>query len=513
MFGEGLGTVYQMKKTKTISSKQAVKKSSTMESRKTSLNQAKPRTATRNQTQKNRLKPQKGIKTNSTSNQLVTSKKEFSGIVDDIGKAVDLGLSLADTVVTTIENPIDGLLNKVPNTIAKFADMANNVSVPLVPGAKDSQIKITGPILAESKEEKFISALKQDIPVVQTTLMPSAYSADYAPAPLVIKDAHYGNTPCVRVNGSIIVRQISASDCSGVLERHTAGFLNPATQNFGNILKTMANQYQKHLWLNVSMFYISNCGTQITGNVILTFQNSPNISYTPTTDIKELSQRSQFIQGHINKGLTLPLKGDHKQLYNFFSGTSSDMKFYSDWSFELWLLGCCSTDGVLGYLGMTFDVLLFSRIENPLIGLNVFSVRSIEFLRAYCGYSTETCFDLLEKIMYHFEPEELQETYCTNVSNKLAPFNASIRSGRFNLEGCDQLILKELGWSDLRKNHPVRYFVAALCHLFEIRNYDLTLLSRYQYEFNFISTFIEYILENYEKDYDLPPENVLDFKL
>jgi hypothetical protein len=155
--------------------KQAVNKANVSKGKDTRVasNQAKPRMQT-SQNAKSKIK----VNIKPKSNQLKTST-EFTGIVDDIGRAVDFGLNLADTVVSTVENPIDGLLNKVPNSIAKFADMVNNVSKPLVPNSSEkNQTVLSGPILKESKEEKFISALKQDVPGLQTTLIPSSYSPD-----------------------------------------------------------------------------------------------------------------------------------------------------------------------------------------------------------------------------------------------------------------------------------------------------------------------------------------------
>jgi hypothetical protein len=389
--------------------------------------------------------------------------------------------------------------------------MVNNVSKPLVPNSSEkNQTVLSGPILKESKEEKFISALKQDVPVIQTTLIPSSYSPDYSPAPLVIKDAMYGNTPCVRINGSVIIEAVSAPDCSGSLVPLRRGFLNPGVSNLGPIMLQMSNQYQKHLWLNTALFYTPQCPTSVKGAVILTWQNSPNVTYTPTTSLTELSQRSSFVLGHVHKGLTLPLKGDHKQLYNWFGTTASDLKFYSDWSYEWWTVGSCNNDGVLGYVGMTFDLLLFSRIENKLIGLDVMPKQTLSLLHYSSGYSIDTCASLLSKIQDYFEPndedkdDERRFITQSKITKQLNIYNKMIKSGKLELAGLDEVILQGLGWDKSKFTHPIRAFVSNFIRLMEIRSYDFTLLSRYNVDFNFISTFIEYVLTNQEVPMDIP---------
>lgn len=426
-----------------------------------------------------------------------TSDKKFSGIIDNIGSMFDAGVSVADTIITTMENPVDGLLNKLPNSIAKIADMANTISKPLVPNSNEEKKPvITGPILKESKEEKFITRLKKDIPVVNITQMPSSYSPDYSPAPLTIKDSMFGNTPCVRINGSVIMEGVQAPDNTGTLHRLRTGFLNPGTTNVGSILRTMTGQYQKHLWLNAALFYIPQCPTTVQGNIMLSWQNSPNNAYTPTTFLTELSQRSSFAQGHVNKGLTLPLKGDHKQLYNWFSTYTSDMKFYSDWSYEWWCIGLNNSVGQVGYIGLTFDVLLFSRIENPVIGLMNTPRQISHYISCNSGFSDEKTMSILERLF-----EKLEGIDQTSVCQK-----ALVR-GTYTLDSLKvrDLIIQIMDWSGkIQHGNAYCRFLDSFQDVIQMRSNDLILMSHFNlYSTNkfidLLSTFLAYIV-NYSQD-------------
>lgn len=415
----------------------------------------------------------------------IKQKANFSGIYEDVKQGIDVGLSLVDTIVSTVENPIDGLVNKLPNSIAKFADMANSISKPLVPNSNDRPVSVTGPVLQGSKDEKFLNKLKEEIPLVTVTQFPSSFSPDYSPAPLVIKDAVFGKTPCIRINGSVIIESITMSS---LLFRHRSGFLNPGTTNLGTILPTMSNQYQKHIWLNTALFYIPQCPSTSTGNIILTWQNSPNNTYTPTTSMTELSQRSQYVQGHVNRGMTLPLKGDHKILYNFFGTASSDLKFYSDWSYEWWSVGGIQSE-LVGYIGITFDLLLFSRIESPLIGLSYVPHQVLFYLSCCSGFSLEDTRTLLERVynkLIDLQENSLELIVVSTLTNRFRKNRVD-----FNLVG--DHVKKIMNWEG--KPLPYHNFLSALTDIFRIRQIEIQLsLKLNPNEDNFITSYIFFIL-------------------
>lgn len=431
-----------------------------------------------------------------------------------LNKLVNTGLSIADTIVTTMENPVDGLMNKLPNSILKVADMLNDTNKPLVPNAKETfKPQISGQIVSGSKEEKFITGLKEQIPVVTITQLPSSHSADYTPAPLTIKDVVYGKTPCIRINGSVIIEPLQMAG-TPILWRNRTGFLNPATTNLGTILSTTANMYQRHLWLNCALFYIPQCPTTFEGNVILSWQNSPNNTYTPTTSITELSQRSSFVQGHINKGLTLPLKGEHKQLYNWFYGTSSDIKFYSDWSYEWWTIGSPFTSPAttVGYIGMTFDLLLFSRIESPLIGLMSFPRQSINYISCSTGISYDKVVnilgDMVEMINHHRSNSlKIDDKYNTTIQLPFQKF--ALKRAIPSKESFILAMVEILGWEKFNSaevrysgGHPLIRLLEIIHEIIVFRQYDLVLLSNTDKSLDLFSTLLIYILNNHSDDFD-----------
>jgi hypothetical protein len=318
------------------------------------------------------------------------------GIIDDIGKIVELGVSAVDTVVSTVENPIDGIINKLPNTVAKFADAMGGHKVSLDPKAP-GQVSINGPIDSGSKEEKFIDNLKKEIPVIQTQGIPSSFASDYKAPPVTTKDITYQGVNCLKVSGSVVLSTLVVPATTG-LNRIQTRPLNP--QIFGGQLGALSNLYQRHLWMNVAMFYIPNCPTTASGNVILTFQNSPNTSYTATTAINSLSQRDLFSMGSVYKGLTLPLIGQFKQQYNLpNAGSSSDIRFFADWAYEIWCYAVGGNPGdMLGTYGLTYDIILFSRIEADNIVLSMFDIFK-SCLQIYTGLDESKCMNLVERLV------------------------------------------------------------------------------------------------------------------
>jgi hypothetical protein len=425
-------------------------------------------------------------------------KTKRLGLLED---TISTGLSVADTIVSTFENPIDGLLNKAPNSILKVADMASKVVTSLQPNR--SNIQITGPVVEGSKEDKFIQRLKEDIPIVQVSQIPSSFSADYTPAPLTIKDAMFNKTPCIRVNGSVIIEQVSMGTVPGLVNNRR-GFLNPGVANLGTLLSNLCGQYQRHLWLNTALFYIPQCPTTYNGNVCITWQNSPNVTYTPTTNITELSQRSQFIQGHVNKGLTLPLKGDHKQLYNWFSGVTSDLKFYSDWSYEWYTIGSAFTTSTpVGFMGMTFDLLLMSRIEHPTIGLDYFPSNFIHYLSVMSGFTKHKCLEIcdrmVDKMNVFEEGDNSSLELQLNLDAIAVQMKSLVKTRTFDKVILFNNLLSLMGWESYLVDHPCRRFLSSLMDIIGIRIYDLVLLSRVDPTLDLMSTILSYIVENQEQ--------------
>ncbi len=331
---------------------------------------------------------------------IITKSVNPKGIVDDVIKVADLGLSALDTVVSTIENPIDGIINKLPNTIAKFADNMGG-SKPLIPGDVKPTPVING-VIETQKDQNMIDALKKEIPVVQTQAIPSAFASDYAAPPITTKEVTWQGIPCTRVSGSVLVQAVDSIDTSVALNRIQSRLLNPTI--FGGQITNIAQQFQRHQFLNVGLFYVPLAASTSTGSVILTFQNSANTSYTPTNSLNLLSQRDQFTMGHVFKGLSLPLKGLLKQQYNNpMVGESS--RWMTDWTFEVWTYQAVSNATIhYGYVGLTYDVLLFSRIEDPTVTMK--PARAGDTLLAFTGLPKPVIRSAIEKILANSETEE-----------------------------------------------------------------------------------------------------------
>jgi len=311
-----------------------------------------------------KIKPQVKPAPRSAKKSNLLGPSGTKGIIEDIGKVIKVGESVADTIVSTIENPIDGIINKLPNTVATFVDAMGGNKTSLNPNAP-GQVSMSGE-LKTSKDEKFVDALKKEMPVVQLTAIPSGFAADYKSPPISITDTKWNNIPSTRVSGSVILGSINNG--TGGLVRHQSRILNPSIM--GGQLASISQLHQKHLWLNIGLFYIPTCSSTQLGQVILSFQNSPNVTYSATANINLLSQRDHFVMSHCFKGMSLPLVANFKQQYNRPSGTpSGDPKFYADWAFEVWTdnVQTANPATTLGSFGIVYDVLFFSKIESDAI--------------------------------------------------------------------------------------------------------------------------------------------------
>lgn len=358
-----------------------------------------------------------------------------SGYSDlNVPKLINAGISAVDTVVTTLSNPVDGIVNKLPNTVAKFVDAMGSTN----PVVGRPEAIVSGPLTTGSKDEKFVEALKTKMPVVQLQSIPSGFASEYKPPPVSVTETTLAKMPCTKVAGSVVLGQVGTHPTGGLFQ-HRSAPLNP--YELGGQIASIGANYQKHMWLSVGLFYIPFVSTQYLGNVILTFQNSPVNTYTPTTNINLLSQRTHFTMGSAYKGLTLPLQAEFKQQYNMFATRSSDLKFYADWCFEVWTYQC-SPNITIGVWGITYEVLFFSRVEDPTIAVNSLANNYVQFLADRSTASEEDVIGLLDKAVNSWEDGDRDKNLLT-VSNLERTFVT-----RESTQGSIELLLRLLRWEE-----------------------------------------------------------------
>lgn len=330
------------------------------------------------------------------------------GLVEDVSKAIDFGASVVDTVISTIENPVDGILNKLPNAVAKFADMTSGKSKTLDPTAQDNHISIKGPIYDGSKEEKFISSLKQDLPVLATTQIPSSFSTEFSPPPVRSSTVKVGSETALKLSGSVVIipLQTNAGDTVD-LKRRFSLFVNPGYTYFGDVLSNTAKMFQQCQLVSMSATYITSSSSSEMGSTILTFQNSPNTTYTPTTEVKDLSQRTHFTMGSVTKNITLPLQAVFPRRYVAFADYTSDPKFYGDWTVEGWTINTVApTSGskAHGFIAISYEWLFFSRIEDPTIGAaHDLRYLGFEWVKLFARCSSKSLHRALAKFSLYLE--------------------------------------------------------------------------------------------------------------
>jgi len=254
-------------------------------------------------------------------------------------------------------------------------------------------------------------------------------------------------------------------------------------------LSDVSGLYQQYMFANVAIFYVPSCSTQTPGSVILTFQNSPLTSYTPTSNISDLSSRTHFTMLSYQKGGSLPLKANFARKYLNGAGetTQAMNRWLTDWTMEIWAIGNGDGPTTAGYWGVTYDVLFFTRqatLAPPMIHMGA------DFLSTLCMFtqvSFQKCYDVLIKMISN--GREREGGYLRDITfNQAQLFHET--------ESVEKIVARLIGWDkmDYKQLQFIKAFVSTLASF----NSKLHIFAHKKDKMLFC--FLEHILENFEAE-------------
>jgi len=341
-------------------------------------------------------KKKDSIQVQSKKLKLIAPKKT-KGLIQDI---VSTGVDIADTVVTTMSNPVEGLLKKLPATILKSVDTIQGIQRAFDPKTKDSNfLDLSGQVLPGSKDERLIEVIKNEIPVISTTLVPQAYASELKAPPVKTTQTTYKGVTCTRFSGTVVLGSARAVTGTGEthVQRNERGWINPQTLALGPILVQQTAYFSKFLPVSITLHYTPFCSTAESGSVILSFFAGVSNNTTLPTDITSLSQREHLIIIPANRPGTLSLSGKFSARYMY---PSFDTRFSADWTFETFVSGrgLGFNPVAFGWISMTYDFLCFNRMDSIVIG-SKFSNHCL-FLGAHLNSDLANTISVLNTLVY-----------------------------------------------------------------------------------------------------------------
>jgi hypothetical protein len=307
-------------------------------------------------------------KTLNYNNNIISRKgHKPSGLTDiNFGQIIDTAKDVVSTGARLVAGDPTSLLN-VPNTILKVVDTAQSTVKAL---SKDNAPKVVvdNVDVKQLQNAKVIEHLKQSVPVINTTNVPSVYSSEITLPPLKTSERYVNGFKVLNVTGSSMVSTAitfhSVSSLtffkaySSLINPVDAIFFGPRVQQYGLI-------HQKWRLNTIVANYIPSVGTQIAGQVHLSFMNgtSPTDLAATKTDI---AQRESYKPSSVFNQNQLATRGTESFLWCSRAVASSEqIKFFANQQFEVWTDGNNQTVYAqpIGNIMFTFDIDFMHPVE------------------------------------------------------------------------------------------------------------------------------------------------------
>lgn len=312
-------------------------------------------------------------KTLINNNKLLLPKKAKgprpSGIADiDFGKIVDTVKDVVTTGTRVIAGDPTSLLT-VPNTILKVVDTAQSTVKAL---SKDNAPKVVVDRVdvGHLQNQKVIERLKQSVPVINTTNVPSVYSSEIDLPPLKTSERFINGQKVFNVTGTSMISgaMIFAATDPLMFYKTYSALINPVDAIFfGPRVQQIASQFQKWRLNQIVANYIPTVGTQISGQVHLTFTNG-----TTPTDVAssktDIAQREHYKPASVFNQCQLGMRGTESFLWcSRISEPTEQIKFFAQQQFEVWCDGNnrITWDKPFGNILLTFDIDFMHAMEYP----------------------------------------------------------------------------------------------------------------------------------------------------
>jgi hypothetical protein len=302
-------------------------------------------------------------------------KSNNEGIVDDVLKVVDTGLSVVNTVEDVLTGNIPRLVQEAPKTINKVLETGQ-------------QLFNTKATMSESVQQEVISQLDtkpsiQDnvvktMPIITTTQIPSSYATQFQNAPSNFSTetvGFRGSNSAVRITGSTwfsngAYHATSSSTIQPVYVNYlfvTGG--GPFAPLFGLRMATMASLYQFFFIEGFEIHYVPNQPTSQPGTMYVTFHDGQEAFPTLPT-INQISQNERFaaISAYTGGSIKWTTFDPYGRYYCSMNTAGTDYRWYSPGIVGIYSVGNnqVSFNGLPGQFYSTFRIILYGALYGSL---------------------------------------------------------------------------------------------------------------------------------------------------
>lgn len=288
-----------------------------------------------------------------------------SSIIDDV---ISTGMSVAKTATDLIEGNPQAIVD-IPNTIMKVIDTTSNIIRNVKNSDATEKVVLKDKVdVSNHKDTVVIEKLRDSMPVITMTQIPTAYSTEYRQNPLVFRSlGQFNGRDVIEFNGSYallpVLRGSDGHETWSNAMRLTPS--NPAC--FGTALFTHLELFQMYKIIDVTDHYIPICGTDTHGTVILNFNDGTDIGNHFHSDktYQDVSQREHVMCTSSKMSTNLTIKGKGDWLYISASEPGDSLKFFiSMTAGQMCALYEPTQTTRHGYIQRTFKIQAMSRMES-----------------------------------------------------------------------------------------------------------------------------------------------------
>lgn len=290
---------------------------------------------------------------------LSTLKLKTSNEKNIISDVLSTGAQIGKNIVDIASDPALGLL-EVPSTIMKVVDTTSNIVRNVSKSdAKEKIVLQDKATLNDQANSIVFNKLKEQMPVITTTQIPSSYSTEINQAPLTVTERVSNGRKITNVSGSYALAP-SYDDLTVGYKWNYSLRLTPVDPNcFGPRVESIASTFQMYRINSVTANWIPTIGTDYNGNVLLNFMDGTDTSdqYGSSIDYQTASQRDHIQPSSAKLGTSLTVKGKGDWLY-VYNSVSGDPKFFTSLTFGnlTHLYVAPSSPTRMGYVMLTFDI-------------------------------------------------------------------------------------------------------------------------------------------------------------
>lgn len=280
----------------------------------------------------------------------------------------EIGSTIKDVVSTGMGmasgNPLS--LLSIPNTIMSVLNTTNN-AISDLNKFEPKQVVAKQVDMNESSNIKLVQNLKNYMPVVNTSNIPSAFGMEVKLPPLTRSESVHNGRKITTISGGVALNGLRFGPPGYNLSTLYLGLTSlvhpQVSALFGSRVASLASIFQQWRLVSGNLQYINQVGTNVTGSVVLSILDGTNVS--GSTLITDVSQRDFYTQSAVYSQATLSFPGSDNFMWCGMNGGPDPIKFYAQQRIEIYTTG--NTGGtfadVVGFPLFTFTLEFRSAAE------------------------------------------------------------------------------------------------------------------------------------------------------